>query len=38
MSWATLSIMLGRIVNIMTKLHGDVRMNAPSWACTYVPW
>ena len=27
--WATLSVLIGRHVTVMTELHGDVRMNAP---------
>ena len=37
MLWAILGILFGRIVHVMTKLHGDVSMNAPSWARTYIP-
>ena len=36
--WATLGVLFGRIVDVMTKLHGDIRMNAPLQAHTYVPW
>ena len=35
--WETLSVLIGRDVNIMMRLHGDVRMNAPLRACTYIP-
>ena len=38
MPWATLSVLFGRKLNVMTNFHGDVCMNAPLWACTYVPW
>ena len=27
--WATLSVLIGRHVTIVTESHGDVRMNAP---------
>ena len=37
MPWATLSVLISRYVNTITGLHGDVRMNAPMWARTYVP-
>ena len=32
--WATLGVLIGRYVNVMTELHGDVRMNAPMRART----
>ena len=32
--WATLSVLIGRDVNVMMRLHGDVHMNAP---CGHVP-
>ena len=35
--WTTLSVLIGRDVDVITKLHGDVHMNAPLWARTYVP-
>ena len=35
--WATLSVLFGRDVDIMTKLHGDVHINAPLQAYIYVP-
>ena len=38
MPWVTLGVLFGRIINIMIKSHGDVHMNAPSQACTYIPW
>ena len=38
MPQATLDVPFGSIVNDMTQLHGDVHMNAPSQARTYVPW
>ena len=38
MPWAILSILFGRDVDIMIKLHGDVRMNALLRARTYIPW
>ena len=28
--WATLGVLIGRYVNVMTGSHGDVRMNAPN--------
>ena len=34
--WATLSVLFGRDVDAMTKLHGNIHMNAPSWAGTYI--
>ena len=37
MPWAILSVLLGRDVNILIKLHGDIHINAPLWARTYVP-
>ena len=37
MLWATLGVLIGRYVNLMTGSHGDVRMNAPMWAHIYVP-
>ena len=37
MPWATLGVLIGRFVNVMTGLHGDVRMNAPTQAHIYVP-
>ena len=36
--WVTLGVLFGRIVNIMTKLHGDVHINAPLHAHTNKPW
>ena len=36
--WAKLSVLFGKDVKIMTNLNGDICMNAPSWACTYIPW
>ena len=36
--WATLSILIGRDIHVMFKLHGDVHMNAPSRAHIYIPW
>ena len=36
--WAIQSVLFGRDVDIMTKLHGDICMNAPSQAYIYVPW
>ena len=38
MPWATLSVLIGRDVNVMIVLHGDIHMNAPLRAHTYVPW
>ena len=38
MPWATLSVLIGRHVNVMMRLHGDVHMNAPTQACIYIPW
>ena len=35
--WATINALFGRDVDIMTKLHWNICMNAPSWAHTYVP-
>ena len=37
MLWATLGVLIGRYVNVMIELHGEVYMNAPMWAHTYVP-
>ena len=37
-SRATLSILFGRDGDVITKLHGDVCMNAPFQAHIYVPW
>ena len=34
--WATLSVLFGRDVDIVTQLNGHIRMNAPLWAHTYV--
>ena len=34
MPWARLGVVFGRIVNVMTELHGDIHMNAPPWAYT----
>ena len=34
--WATLSVFFGKNVDVMTELHGIVRMNAPLLAHTYV--
>ena len=36
MPWATLGVPFGRIANVMTNSYGDVHMNTPSWAHTYV--
>ena len=38
MLWATLGVLFSRTVNVMTKSYGDVHMNAPSWARTYILW
>ena len=38
MPWATLSVMFGRDINIMTNSHGDIYMNAPLQACIFIPW
>ena len=35
--WATLSVLIGRHVTVVTESHGDVRMNAPAQARIYVP-
>ena len=32
--WAILGVLIGRYINVMTELHGDICMNAPTWART----
>ena len=36
--WETLGILLGRDVIFIKKPLGDVCINAPLWAYTYIPW
>ena len=34
---ATLTILFGRDIDVMTKSHGDICINAPSQVGTYIP-
>ena len=34
--WATLSALFGGDIEIITKSHGDIGMNASLWARSYV--
>ena len=36
--WATLSVLFGGNIDVITKFHGDVYMNAPLWPYIYIPW
>ena len=34
--WATLGVLLGRNAAVYKEPHGEVHMNAPLWAYTYI--